>query len=556
MQLRKYIVVIILLACVQGVSYGQSQKLKRETLEAIAHKDYNPTFSAIAAQLRIGTDDTKTYKQLDAMLDREYGDMFWMYECAGFYFSCKDILPDSYKEKIRECWKKFTPYRGDTENHFLMYYGSLFLMSEEWDSLDGSEWFMGRSSQEIRFESKEWLEHWIDETVKSGQTEFDSPRYLYYYITPLILLAEYSRDTLIKKKSSMMLEWMLASYGSKYMNGSYAGAHSRESNESAIAPTSGEATSYGEYFFEDSVRHLLPDVAFAAMTSFEIPEVIRQIARARKAAHECTEIVRSRRRIRFEKPPVKKIKKYTYLTNAYALGSIEGGIVQPIQQRTWSLVLNSSQKNNAIIGLHPYFSAQELGTFFPEEPAFMLQKIEGVKQGYVSEDKWVGASPYETIWQRRNEVRCSYNIPQDAVNRHVDLFFPDWGNIIDCDSTIWRQITINYDSVHITLNTETDFSLTHTPGGYRVRLRLQDNKTSYWLSVISKNDSRVVNSDANMFLGKDVYQDQEFDKWLIHSPFVESKYGSGIIKIQYGASERILNFVKATTVEKLTESGR
>ncbi len=555
MRIWKYIVALILLACAQSLSHAQSSELKRKTLEMIAHKDYNPTFSAIAAQLTIGTDDAKAYKQLDAMLDREYGDMFWMYGCAGLYFSCKDILPDSYREKIRECWKKFTPYRGDTENHFLMYYGSLFLMSEEWDSLDASEWFMGRSSQEIRFESKEWLEHWIDETVKSGQTEFDSPRYLYYYITPLILLAEYSRDTLIKKKTSMMLEWMLASYASKYMNGSYVGAHSRESNESALMPISGEAISYGEYFFEDSVRHILPDVAFAAMSSFEIPKVIRDITQAKKVPIECTEIVRSRRRIRFEKPPIKKIKKYTYLTNSYALGSVEGGIVQPIQQRTWSLVLNSSQKNNAIIGLHPYFSAQELGTFFPEEPAFMLEKIEGVKQGYVSEDKWVGASPYETIWQRRNELRCSYNIPQDAPHRHVDLFFPDWGNIVDCDSTIWRQLTINYDSVRITLNTKTDFSLTHAPGGYRVRLRLQHNKTSYWLSVINKNDSRIINSDANMFSGKDVYQDQEFDNWLIHSPFVESKYGSGILKIHCGAYERILDFVKATTEDRFIESG-
>lgn len=185
----------------------------------------------------------------------------------------------------------------------------------------------------------------------------------------------------------------------------------------------------------------------------------------------------------------------------------------------------------------------------------MLEKIEGVKQGYVSEDKWVGASPYETIWQRRNELRCSYNIPQEAPHRHVDLFFPDWGNIIDCDSTIWRQLTINYDSVHITLNTETDFSLTHAPGGYRVRLLLKNNKTSYCLSVINKNDPRVINSDANMFSGKDVYQDQRFDNWLIHSPFVESKYGSGILKMHCGAYERILNVVKATTEDRLIEIG-
>ncbi len=543
------------LICAQHSFYAQSQALKQSTLAVIAHKEYKPTFSAIAAQLRVGINEAQAYHQLDEILAREYGDMFWMYGCAGLYYSCKDILPDSYKEKIRECWKKFTPYRGDTENHFLMYYGSLFLMSQEWDTLSASEWFMGRSSEEIRTESKEWLEHWIDETVKQGQTEFDSPRYLYYYITPLVLLAEYSRDTIIKKKTTMMLEWILASYASKYLGGSYVGAHSRESNESALSPILGEVTSYGEYFFEDSVRHILPDVAFAAMSSFEIPEIIREIAKTKNVPIECSEVVRSRRRIRFERPSIKKIKKYTYLTKAYALGSVEGGIVQPLQQRTWSLVLNSRKKNNVIIGLHPYFSAQELGMFFPEEPAFMLEKIEGVKQGYTSEDKWVGASPYETIWQRRNELRCSYTIPENEPHRHVDLFFPDWGNIVDCDSTIWRQLSINYDSVHITLHSATDFSVTRAPGGYRVRLQIHHNTTSYWLSVNNINDARIINSDAQMFSGKDVYQTKDFDGWLIHSPFVESKYGSGILKIHCGAYERILNVVKATTEERLIEIG-
>ncbi|HYM20311.1 MAG TPA: hypothetical protein VEW28_04825 [Candidatus Kapabacteria bacterium] len=407
----KYIIIFTICIILCKTSYAQSDAIKFEVIEKIAQTEYHPTFSAVTAKLLEGINPKLAYGQLDTLLGREYGDMFWMYGCAGLYFSCKNILPVSYKQKIRECWKHFTPYRGDTENHFLMYYGSLFLFSEEWDSLDASEWFMGRSSQEINAESKEWLLYWIHETVRTGMTEFDSPRYLYYYITPLVLLSEYSRDSAIRSKSEMMLEYLLANYSVKYLGGSYCGAHSRDANESTLVPSNTEAASYGEYFFEDSITHILPDIVFVAATSYVLPEIIREIAHKRNNSFECTEIVRSRRRVRYEIPAVKSIHKYTYMARDYALGSLESGIAQPIQQRTWSLVLRSQNPYSVIAGLHPYYSAKELGTFFPEEPSFMLEKIEAVKAGYTSEDKWVGASPYETVWQRRNELRCSYDIP-------------------------------------------------------------------------------------------------------------------------------------------------
>src|SRR5205823_5814321 len=152
-------------------------------------------------------------------------------------------------------------------------------------------------------------------------------------------------------------------------------------------------------FFEDSVQHLLPDLAFAAMSSFSVPQIIRDIAHDRNEAYGEREIKRSRDALRYSEILNEPVYKYTFMTNDYALGSIQGGLVQPIQQRSWSLTINSDHKNNTIFGLHPYVSEKELGKYFPEEPSFMLEKIEGVKNGYTSEDKWVGGSPYETICQ-------------------------------------------------------------------------------------------------------------------------------------------------------------
>ncbi len=40
------------------------------------------------------------------------------------------------------------PYRGDTENHWLLYYTSLYLMSQMWPDQPGELWYTGKSSAE------------------------------------------------------------------------------------------------------------------------------------------------------------------------------------------------------------------------------------------------------------------------------------------------------------------------------------------------------------------------------------------------------------------------
>ena len=126
---KNFLIVLLLVLFVPNASFAQLTGLKRNVLIRVAEANYSPNFLAIAARLKLNVKKEFALHQLDTLLTKEYGDMFWMYGCTGLYFSTKKILPVAYKKKIRECWKKFTPYRGDTENHFLMYYSSLYLMS-------------------------------------------------------------------------------------------------------------------------------------------------------------------------------------------------------------------------------------------------------------------------------------------------------------------------------------------------------------------------------------------------------------------------------------------
>jgi hypothetical protein len=557
--------------------FAQSPATKLAVLDRIAAIPARNDFAIVAAKIHQGVDTAAAYRQLDTLLSRANGDMFWMYGCAGLYYVTQDVLRPSYKARIRYAWKHFTPYRGDTENHFLMYYGSLLLMSQAWPDLPDTDWFMGKSSKEIYAESKEYLDHWMDETVRYGQEEWDSPRYGYYYITPLALLAEYTKDQRMKHRFEMMLEYELASYAADYLNGSYCGAHSRVGDDAAIDPRKAEITAYGKYFFEDSVSHLLPDVAFAAMTHFTCPKIIRQIATDRSEPYEQFSIKRGRQMIRYmdnwsasdsshDYTYHAPVYKYDYMTKDYCLGSMQGGIVQPIQQQSWSLVFNSDKPHNIITGLNPYVSATELGMFFPEYPSFMLERIEQVKKGYTDSNKWVGGSPYESIYQDKNVLVALYDLPDSVKYHHVDLFIP-WGaqpldtTRIGDSNTIYvpNWTTYKFDSTRIAIYPLSDYREFKEQHG--VRLRMAGTHTGY---VIYCNSARDI--DAFHFIDKlircDLVRDSKRiyskkdngktinislnlkrnDSWLFHSPFLDSKKDSGILTMRYKYKKRILNF--------------
>ena len=539
----RMILCIVLIFLAYEQAHAQSMEFKTDVLRQIALKDYKPTFSVVAARLKLGIRTNDALHQLDTLLSKEYGDMFWMYACTGLYFSTKNNLPAAYKKKIRECWKKFTPYRGDTENHFLMYYGSLYLMSQEWPNLPDTAWFMHRSSRELHEESEQYLNFWINRTVRFGQIEFDSPRYLYYFVTPLVLLAEYAKDRVMKVRCKMILEYLLAAYATKYLDGNYCGAHSRIGETALYDTRKAEATSYGEYFFEDSVSHLLPDLAFAALSSFTLPKIIREIAHDRKEPFGNHEIKRSRDALRYSAERNASVYQYTFMTKNFCLGSIQGGLVQPIQQRSWSLTLNSPHENNIVFGLHPYVSEKELGKYFPEEPSFMLEKIDAVKNGYTSEDKWLGGSPYESICQYKNEIECSYDIPKDVRYQHVDIFLPGWGEVM---LNKGRLLRIRYDSCIIDIASKTDYTFTPEKGNFRLRLSLDSGKTAFFLACNRDDEFNDFDDRAAFCAKDDLPPGMKKEEWLFYSKFLESRLGSAILKMKYGSNERVLDFTSNT----------
>ena len=567
MLLRVTIGVGMIALCV-SLCGAQSQHMREEVIErALADSHAGPNFAIAAAAIRSGN-TLRGNAMLDTLLRAPKGDMFWMYGCAGLYCTCEEILDAASKAKIRACWKRFTPYRGDTENHFLMYYGSLLLMSEAWPDLDSTAWFTGQSSKEIHAQAVQYLMKWIDQCARYGPIEWDSPRYEYYMITPLALLANYAQDGELRRKCTMLLELHLAEYAQNYFEGEYAGAHSRTSEQAAIEPRTAEVGAYGDYFFSDTLTRFEPDVVFTALGTWQLPTIIREISRQRTVPYLTQSIARSRPALR-DSIETREVHRVTSMNADYALGSIAGGIVQPIQQQSWSLLVKSNDGGNAIFSLQPYASGGELGMYFPEDTAFMMARIGRVKTGYTGDTKWVGGSPYEHIAQTAHTLVARYAIAREAPYHHVDLLIPHSHDVqilsrADRASNGTEWIALRAGNTYVGVNISQGAVWQSEGSHYRVRI---DRDTSTLWLVLQED---AAHRDANVFrstlavlhptlIGDTAtYRDPFYSEvvtvvhdephapsdttMLFDSPFVTSQLGSGLIRLHTHKQKLILDF--------------
>jgi hypothetical protein len=112
------------------------------------------------------------------------------------------------------------------------------------------------------------------------------------------------------------------------------------------------------------------------------------------------------------------------MTADHAIGSLQGGILQPIQQHTWDVTYVSDKPNNTIFTLHPFFSGKELAMFFPEEMKFLSGEVDRYHKIYTNPDKWNSSSPFEQTFQHKSALIVLYDIDPKAQHLHVDGFFP------------------------------------------------------------------------------------------------------------------------------------
>ena len=366
-------------------------------------------------------------------------DMFWMYPLAVIMEAGRGQITPEAIAHIREQWRTCYPIRGDTENHWLLYYTSLCLASEANPDAGPEAWFNGKSSAENIAEARSYIEDWIRITTSYGQGEFNSPNYIEEYTAPLALLAGWERDPRFRQEARMMLDYIFYDYAVEQLNGEYGGAHSRVYPKQAVSPGQTPAAALGWLLFGLGEYQYNANAVLLAISGYEPPPILHRVAHDRRAPYVNRELKRTRWRVRHAGPnafPVEgkvsvPVHNYTYMDPDFVIGSSQGGLLQPIQQQSWSLMWREAKtlsRENTFFALQPYVSHYEASMYFPwAKPDlsvhFIAHNGPTAKADYDSPDKLAGGSPYEQIHQCGPALIALYNMPPGNRFPLIDTFF-------------------------------------------------------------------------------------------------------------------------------------
>jgi len=398
----------------------------RETLDT-RDPDKWPGWHKAALAIASGGGDAKLLSQLNAQLAEPKHSMFYSLPLIGFSLHSGGKLPDDVRDRIREIMTTVPVYRGDTENHWVMHYTALLLAAQTWPETTAAEWYAGRTSQELYDEARGWLLHWARLTATMGQGEFDSPNYMLMYVTPMLLLYDFAHEGKVKQMAGMMLDLLLADYFAESLDGAYCGGHSRIIGKEVEKTTTNRVSAL-HWLYAGGIERpeaIHPWLAFSALSTYRPPRELAGVANDRSKPYLHREGKRVRNVLRFGTELNPTFTKTTYMTPLYALGSLPGGILQPIQQHTWDVTWKGSATNSTLFTVHPSVHAKELAMFFPEEMRAITKTITAQKGVYGSPDKLISASPYEEILQDDNVLLAFYRVPEGARFPHVTLYWPD-----------------------------------------------------------------------------------------------------------------------------------
>ncbi len=368
---------------------------------------------------------------LELLSGPQSGDMFWMFPWTAVAYLGRDQLTPEARAALRDAWRTYFPMRGDTENHWAMYYTTLYLMAELYPDEPGTTWFTGKSSAENLAESKAYLIHWLDLATTVGQGEFNPTHYIGEYAIPMLYLAAWAQDPAMRQRGRMQLDWLLADLAANTLQGVLRGPNARTDDTSAIERWNALASYFSWTMFGNTpppANYGGWGVYFAlAAEHYQLPEVIRRIAVDRDHDILQRDRKRSRRRWRYSDVELAPIYKTNYLRRDYAVGSYQGGLADPIQTHVWDVtwaVPDPRGVHNTIFSVHPLSSSQVLQTYFTELPDAMISGLSSQgKPSYDVPDKILGCSPYEQVCQDRDTVIALYAIPTGTRFPHINGYF-------------------------------------------------------------------------------------------------------------------------------------
>ena len=390
------------------------------------------------AHLATGMDDAKVVEivreslsdQTDGWGGRPAGGPFHVYPCGALIARWPDRLPEEALEIIRDFMMDGVLERGNTENHWLMFYVGNLLAAERWP--DAKCMWNGLSAEANRAEATRWILGMIDRTAVNGHHEYDSPQYHVEHMVPMITLADHAADPHLRRQVEQVLSLYVADMALEYFYGAWAGGHSREGYRENTWRKSGAISALQYLYFGDEEfepkHHVHGFCIPPATAAYRPPALFAEMAVDRSTAHAVKKTKAPRtiyRRVEHEARPV---RKYTYMSPSFALGSSQLGLpgpgAGPIDLISWDLTWRGENQQATICCNHPYRSPERFSAFLVGYPQQIRRQIGSDKPYLQWPDRLFGASPYERMMQHEGTVIVLYKIPPDDEAPFINMFLP------------------------------------------------------------------------------------------------------------------------------------
>jgi hypothetical protein len=401
--------------------------------------------ATVAAKLALRQDaDWCSASVLKAMEEPGSGP-FWMFPSTIVAYLGRDQLSPEAQQAIRRAWRTTLQLRGDTENHWVMYYTSLYLMAELYPDEPAESWYSGKTSAENREEARGWLLDWMNLTTTVGQGEFNCTHYIGEYVIPMGMLAAFSSDPAMRQRGRMMLDWLFADQFVNTLHGVLSGANARTDDTSVIERWNALASVFSWLMLGNTpptISYGGWGIYFAAVANtYELPEVIYRIGVDRNEDYVQRDLKRTRRRWRNSDVLFAPIYKTQYVRRDYVVGSYQGGMADPIQTHVWDVtwsVPDPRGVHNTMFSMHPISSGFDMQAYFAELPDQMIKGVakEG-KPSYDLPDKLLGGSRFEQVFQDLDTVVALYDIPEGTRFPHINGFLSKDLKDFSVDASGW-----------------------------------------------------------------------------------------------------------------------
>ncbi len=371
------------------------------------------------------------WRQAECPARELLGGPFEILPCMLFLSRWEAQLPDSAVALIRDFMTEAHLERGNTENHWLMAYTGILLAAERWPEAEFA--WSGLSAAAIAAEAKRWIGGIIERTALQGHHEYDSTGYHIEHMTAYIGLYEHVQDEALRAQVENMLSLLVADMALEYFNGAWAGGHSREGYRQNTWTRLGGIQPLQYLYFGgidfDPVSHTQGFAIPSVAASYRPPALFADMAWDRSAAHVVKKTKAPRTIYRQAREDARPVRKYTYMSRHFALGSTQVGLpgnqAGPIDLVSWDLTWDGPNHQATIVCNHPYRSPDRFSAFLNGFPQHIGRAISTDKPYLQWPDRLFGASPYERMLQHEGCVVVLYDIPSSDDHPFVNVFLPN-----------------------------------------------------------------------------------------------------------------------------------